>query len=157
MPALEIFAEAAEEAEAAIDWYEREQPDLGRQFRDALNAGLDLLEEGLATGSPLPGPLGDEGVRHLVLCRFRMASPCFIENECRVRSSHASTRLHSYGAPSLFVLSVVILTFCRRVITFLNIVEVRGNDIPVGFFLISVSRIFTLATVITVSVPSTFI
>lgn len=70
MPTLEILAEAAEEAEAAVDWYEREQPDLGRQFRDALNAGLDLLEEGIVTDSPLPGPLGNEGIRHLVLRRF---------------------------------------------------------------------------------------
>ena len=70
MPPLEILTEAAEEAEAAVDWYEREQPDLGRQFRDALNAGLGLLKEGFMTGSPLPGPLGNEGIRHLVLRRF---------------------------------------------------------------------------------------
>ena len=70
MPALEILAEAAEEAEAAVDWYEREQPDLGRQFRDVLIAGLDLLEEGIVTGSPLPGALGNEGIRRLVLRRY---------------------------------------------------------------------------------------
>jgi len=60
MPTLKILAEAAEEAEAAADWYEREQPGLSRQFRDALNAGLDLLEEGVVTGSALPGPSGNE-------------------------------------------------------------------------------------------------
>jgi hypothetical protein len=32
MPTLKILAEAAEEAEAAADWYEREQPGLSRQF-----------------------------------------------------------------------------------------------------------------------------
>jgi plasmid stabilization system protein ParE len=70
MPTLKILAEAAEEAEAAADWYEREQPGLSRQFRDALNAGLDLLEQGVVTGSALPGPSGNEGIRHLVLRRF---------------------------------------------------------------------------------------
>lgn len=70
MPTLEILAEAAEEVEAAVDWYEREQPGLGRQFRDALNTGLDLLEEGIVAASPLPRPLGNEGIRHLVLRRF---------------------------------------------------------------------------------------
>jgi len=32
MPTLKILAEAAEEAEAAADWYERKQPGLSRQF-----------------------------------------------------------------------------------------------------------------------------
>lgn len=70
MPTLKILAEAAEEAEAAADWYEREQPGLSRQFRDVLNSGLDLLEQGVVTGSALPGPSGNEGIRHLVLRRF---------------------------------------------------------------------------------------
>lgn len=70
MPTLEILAEAAEEAESAVDWYEREQAGLGGQFRDVLNASLDLLEEGILPGSPLPGPLGEEGIRHLVLRRY---------------------------------------------------------------------------------------
>lgn len=70
MPTLEILSAAAEEAEAAVDWYEKEQPGLGQQFRDALNAGLDLLENGLVTGSAMPGSLGEKGVRHLILRRF---------------------------------------------------------------------------------------
>lgn len=55
MPTLEILYAAAEEAEAAVDWYEQEQPGLGRRVRDPLNAGLDLLEGGLVTGSLFPG------------------------------------------------------------------------------------------------------
>lgn len=70
MPTLEILSAAAEEAEAAVDWYEKEQPGLGQQFRDALNAGLDLLEDGLVTGSAMPGSLGEKGVRRLILRRF---------------------------------------------------------------------------------------
>ncbi|WP_018877000.1 MULTISPECIES: type II toxin-antitoxin system RelE/ParE family toxin [unclassified Thioalkalivibrio] len=70
MPILEIVAAAADEAEAAADWYEHEQPGLGRQFRESLNAGLELLEDGLVSGSPMPGHLGRKGVRRLVLRRF---------------------------------------------------------------------------------------
>ncbi|WP_255346993.1 hypothetical protein [Thioalkalivibrio sp. AKL19] len=43
MPTLEIVSAAADEAEAATDWYEHELPGLGWQFREALNAGLELL------------------------------------------------------------------------------------------------------------------
>ena len=70
MPTLEILAAAADEAEAAADWYENERPGLGREFPDALNAGLDLLEWGAIAGSPLPGELGEQGVRRVVLRRF---------------------------------------------------------------------------------------
>ncbi|WP_019594564.1 hypothetical protein [Thioalkalivibrio sp. ALM2T] len=70
MPTLEIVSAAADEAEAATDWYEHELPGLGWPFREALNAGLELLEEGWVSGSPMPGRLGRKGVRRLGLRRF---------------------------------------------------------------------------------------
>ena len=60
MATLEILAEAAEEAEAAVDWYERAKPNLGRQFRNAVSTSLELLKEGIVIASLLPRPLTNE-------------------------------------------------------------------------------------------------
>ena len=70
MPELQILAAAAEEAEAAIRWYEYEQPELGKQLRATFDAALDQLEAGTLAGSSMPGPIGIQGVRRLVLRRF---------------------------------------------------------------------------------------
>jgi len=70
MPELQILAAAAEEAEAAIRWYEYEQPELGKQLRARFDAALDQLEAGTLAGSSMPGPIGIQGVRRLVLRRF---------------------------------------------------------------------------------------
>lgn len=70
MPDLRIHSAAADEAEAAVSWYEAERPGLGRRFQRALDAALDLLEAGAAPGVPMPGALGNAGVKRFVLRRF---------------------------------------------------------------------------------------
>lgn len=70
MPRLEIVSAAADEAEAAADWCESELPGLGRPFRESLNAGLELMEQGWVSGNSMPGHLGRKDVRRLVLRRF---------------------------------------------------------------------------------------
>lgn len=70
MATVRIHSAAADEAEAAVDWYENERPGLGRRFQQTLDVGLDLLEDGTVPGVPMPGALGEAGVRRLVLRRF---------------------------------------------------------------------------------------
>lgn len=70
MPVVRIHSAAADESEAAVDWYESERPGLGRRFQRVLDAGLALLESGTAPAVTIPGPLGEAGVKRLVLRRF---------------------------------------------------------------------------------------
>lgn len=70
MPTIRIHPAAADEADAASAWYERERPGLGQRFQAALEAGLDLLEQGIISGVPAAGDLGEHGVKRLVLRRF---------------------------------------------------------------------------------------
>lgn len=73
MRALRIHAAAAEEAAEAAAWYERERPGLGREFENAINAALDLLEQDLVPLTTMPGAVGKRGVKRLVLRRFPYA------------------------------------------------------------------------------------
>ncbi|RFF28920.1 hypothetical protein DZC52_15180 [Wenzhouxiangella sediminis] len=58
MPRLRILQAAAEEAEAAIAWYESERRGLGADFAVCVERALDLLEDGLIPLLPLPGESG---------------------------------------------------------------------------------------------------
>lgn len=67
---LRIHAEAAEEAIEAAAWYENERPGLGVEFERAVDAALDLLEEGIVPLTLLNGKAGARGIKRLMLRRF---------------------------------------------------------------------------------------
>lgn len=54
----------------AASWYESEQPGLGLQFYAAVDAAIDLIEEGIVPLSPLPAEAGEAGAKRLILDRF---------------------------------------------------------------------------------------
>jgi hypothetical protein len=70
MRTLRIHAEAAQEALEAAAWYERQQPGLGADFQRAIDAALDLLEEGIVPLRPVPLAARARGVKRLRLKRF---------------------------------------------------------------------------------------
>ena len=70
MRAVSIHASAAEEAVEAAAWYEHERSGLGTDFRRAIDAALDLLGDGQAPSTPMPGRAGNAGIRRLILKRF---------------------------------------------------------------------------------------
>jgi hypothetical protein len=67
---VRILQEAAEEATAAADWYDRERPGLGAEFSDAVEAAIDLIEEDVLPLSLLPGKSEAKGAKRLILKRF---------------------------------------------------------------------------------------
>lgn len=73
MPQLRILRQAAEEAEAAAAWYERERAGLGTEFLEAIEAAIDVIESGFLPLSPLPGSVGVLGAKRLILRRFPYA------------------------------------------------------------------------------------
>jgi toxin ParE1/3/4 len=70
VPRVRILEEAAEEAVEAADWYDGERPGLGVEFAEAVNAALDLLEDGLVPLVNMPGAAGRRGAKRLILRRF---------------------------------------------------------------------------------------
>ena len=70
MPRLRVLRQAAEDAEAAAAWYEQERPGLGAEFFEAIEAGLDVIEDGFLPLSPMPGISGSQGAKRLILRRF---------------------------------------------------------------------------------------
>ena len=70
MPRILILEIAVEEAIGAAAWYERERPGLGREFEQAVNAGLDLLEYQVVPLTIIPGESGNRGAKRLSLKRF---------------------------------------------------------------------------------------
>lgn len=70
MPKVRIFREAADEAEAAADWYEQERQGLGTEFVEAIEAAIDVIEDGFLPLSPMPGISGAQGAKRLILRRF---------------------------------------------------------------------------------------
>jgi toxin ParE1/3/4 len=67
---LRLHEAAAEEAIEAAAWYEQERPGLGQEFAGALDAVLDLLEEGIVRPAKMPGAAGVRGAKRLILRRF---------------------------------------------------------------------------------------
>ncbi len=67
---VRILHQAAEEAEAAAEWYERERQGLGVEFSDAIDAAIDIIEDGFLPLSPMPGLSGTTGAKRLILRRF---------------------------------------------------------------------------------------
>ena len=72
MPVVRIHSAAVEEAEAAVDWYEREWPGLGRRLQRALDASLHLLEADTVPGVSMPGRLGEAGVKRPAYWQHRL-------------------------------------------------------------------------------------
>ena len=70
MRRVRILEEAADEAAAAADWYDKEREGLGTEFSDAVNAAIDLIEEDILPLAPLPGASAAKGAKRLILKRF---------------------------------------------------------------------------------------
>jgi hypothetical protein len=70
MRALRFHAEASQEALEAAAWYERQRPGLGADFYRAIDAALDLIEEGIVPLRPVPLTARARGVKRLGLKRF---------------------------------------------------------------------------------------
>lgn len=51
-------------------WYELQRPGLGKEFDAAVQAALDLLEQGIVPLTPMPGAAGERGAMRLMLKRF---------------------------------------------------------------------------------------
>jgi len=54
MKKVRILQEAAEEAIAAADWYDKEREGLGKEFAVAVEIAIDLIEEDILPLSPTP-------------------------------------------------------------------------------------------------------
>ena len=67
MRRVRILEVAAQEAIEAAAWYERERPGLGREFDQAVTAGLDLLEYQVVPLTNMPGESGSRGIKRLSL------------------------------------------------------------------------------------------
>ncbi len=70
MREVRILQEAAEEAIASADWYDKERKGLGKEFAGAVEIAIDLIEEDILPLSPMPGKSGTIGVKRLILKRF---------------------------------------------------------------------------------------
>lgn len=70
MPTVRILRQAAEEAEAAAGWYEQERENLGQDFFQAIEAGIQLIEDDLVPLVSMPGHAGSLGAKRLILRRF---------------------------------------------------------------------------------------
>lgn len=70
MPKVRILRQAADEAEAAAAWYEQERKGLGGEFIEAIEAAIDVIEDGFLPLSPMPGISGRQGAKRLILRRF---------------------------------------------------------------------------------------
>lgn len=70
MPKFRILRQAADEAEAAAAWYEQERQGLGGEFVEAIEAAIDVIEDGFLPLSPMPGIAGAQGAKRLILRRF---------------------------------------------------------------------------------------
>ncbi|MFI5197921.1 MAG: hypothetical protein ACHQJD_04835 [Thermoanaerobaculia bacterium] len=67
---VRVHPAAAEEAEAAVAWYEHEREGLGRTLKGDLDAAAARLASGLEDGMPARGQAAASGARRLILARF---------------------------------------------------------------------------------------
>ena len=67
MRKVRILEQAAEEAEAATSWYEKERRGLGTEFAAAIEAAIDVIEDGFLPLSPMPGNSGRKGAERVIL------------------------------------------------------------------------------------------
>jgi len=67
---VRILEVAAMEAAEAAAWYEAERPGLGKEFSNAVDAALDLIEEDIFPLLLMPGLSGAMRAKRIVLRRF---------------------------------------------------------------------------------------
>lgn len=70
MRSVGILEEAAEEAAKAVAWYEAEKPGLGKEFSEAVETAIDLIEEGILPLLSMFGEAGSQGAKRIILKRF---------------------------------------------------------------------------------------
>ena len=70
MRKVRIHADASREAVEAEGWYEQQRPGLGTDFASAVDAALDVLEEGIVPLQPVGSSARARGVKRLGLKRF---------------------------------------------------------------------------------------
>ena len=70
MRSVRVLEAAATEAAEAAGWYEAQRSGLGAGLRSEFKLALDRLREGILSGRPWPGPLGERGVKRLLMIRF---------------------------------------------------------------------------------------
>lgn len=70
MRRVRLLEAAAQEAIEAAAWYEAARSGLGTEFNAAIDAALDLLEEGLLPLVPALGRAGERGIKRFVMRRF---------------------------------------------------------------------------------------
>lgn len=70
MRTVRVLDEASQEAIEAAAWYEFEQDGLGMEFAAAVDAAMDVIEEGIVPLSPVPEEAGRLGAKRLILDRF---------------------------------------------------------------------------------------
>jgi len=70
VPKVRILRQAAQEAEAAAAWYEKERQGLGGEFAEAIESAIDLIEGDFLPLSPMPGRSGAVGAKRLIFRRF---------------------------------------------------------------------------------------
>lgn len=70
MRTVRILEQAAEEAGEAAAWYERERPGLGRDFFEAVDSAIDLVEDNILPLLPMSGAIGTLGAKRIILKRF---------------------------------------------------------------------------------------
>lgn len=70
MPRVRISAEASQELEEAVAWYENERPGLGVKLVEAFENAITLLESDLPPLAAMPGAAGQKGAKRLLLHRF---------------------------------------------------------------------------------------
>ncbi len=76
---LIVLDEAEEELIEAEKWYERQRPALGREFRTAIDEGMERLLKAPLAASPIVNVLAFIGARRIFVKRFPY-SIVFIEH-----------------------------------------------------------------------------
>lgn len=80
MKQLRIHEAAAEELEAAEDWYNHERPGLGFELHDEVDYFLRRVLDGSSPGGAVPYYEGSRRVRRVLMDRFPF-SIVFLEHE----------------------------------------------------------------------------
>ncbi|KKO47106.1 hypothetical protein WG68_00140 [Arsukibacterium ikkense] len=97
MLTVRILEEAAEEATEAAAWYESEKPGLGKDFSDAVDTALDLIEENILPLLPMSAEAGALGAKRIILKRFPYDIVCLIRpNEAVVIAIAHHSRTPGY-------------------------------------------------------------
>jgi hypothetical protein len=67
---VRILEEATQETAEAAAWYDAERLGLGEEFFEAVDAAIDLIEEGVLPLLPMPRKARAHGAKRIILKRF---------------------------------------------------------------------------------------